>query len=469
MVRKYLVINNNIFSFINNDFTVEQEINRANSLLNKFSENSLPSNVETILYFCIKNKIGFIFSRNARVFSCQDARSNRYRLGHKGIPLYDEFKSIILKGADYKGDELVIAAHCRGHMSLDLECIANLLNIKSELIIMPEYELNQRYHMVLGIVNPILIELNSNNSIINIFDEGLLETITYCPGTMMTNAGEHTWGIEFEPSTLINAIKNKIIAKIAFADKELKSYELPRCINPKSIGIITGNGPDSGMALWRNINRQFVKYLDNHFLGDISLPTICVVSLPAMGLSMELDKRNTASLTAISNATSKLINQDVDLLTLACNTTLYYTTQIRELFEHDGKKFISMSESVINYIKQNNIKDLALLGINFVANLQEYSAYNELKNFNIENIPKDVLETFNLLAYEVKKIKNKQAAFQKFTVLLKEKIKSPNVIIALTELSLLYESNSKKHYTEKKIIDPLEIYAEAIVQESIIN
>jgi len=440
------------------------------------SENNLPENVVKILQFCVKCKIGIILSRNVKVLSCQDARSNRQRLGHVGIPLYDEFKSIMLKGITHQGHEIALAAHCRGHMSIDMDLIAKRLRLdevsimpedKPEyIVIMPEYEMNEKYHMAFGTVNPILIDIYSKGSILQIFDESLLKPLTNCPGTMMTNAGDYTWGMEFEASKLITSIENRLIAPIAYADKELKQYELPNCVNPKSIGIITGNGADSGMLLWRNINRKFVKYLDNHFLGDISLPHITVVSLPAMGLSMELEKRNKASFSAIKKALLQMAEHDVELFCLACNTTHYFTDQIREILSPMGKKFISMPEAVAQHLKDNNINDIALLGLHYVASLQEYSAYKELLSNNIESVPVEVLGKFHALAYEVKKIRNKQNVFQRFVKLLGE-LKSTNVILALTELSILYESNSKRYYGEKNIIDSLEVYSDAIVRESL--
>lgn len=74
------------------------------------------------------------------------------------------------------------------------------------------------------------------------------------------------WGIEFDPKELIKHINNKFIGEISILDRELQTQDLPNSTNPKSIGIITGNGPDSGMALWRGIIIIYSKYLVNIFL-----------------------------------------------------------------------------------------------------------------------------------------------------------------------------------------------------------
>jgi aspartate racemase len=445
-------------------FPLTDEIVRAKTLLNE-NENEVPANVLTIIRFCCEHRIGFILSRNIKVMSCKDARSNRVRLGHTGIPLFDELKSIVFVGVDNQGERIIIAAHCRGHMSIDKKRLAEMFLLRDEPEIMPEEELNEKLGMVFGTVSPMLIDANSNAAVPHVFDEEVTKAYAKCPGTMMTNAGNHTWGIELDPVELINAVTNSRICKIAVPDKELGGFEVPERINPKSIGIITGNGPDSGIALWNSINKYFLEARGRHFLGDISLPKVTVISLPAMGLSMELDKRDSATWETITEAIKKLQHSNVELLALACHTTHYYTGRIRDLFEHEGAKFVSMAETTIDFIKREQLSDIAVVGINFVADLQKYSAYSELSQLNVEDVPSDILAEFHLLGYEVKKMTNYQRTYQRFTSLLK-KIQAKNVVLALTELSILYEKQ-RKPSSVKNVIDPLDIYAHEIVRQSL--
>ncbi len=125
-----------------------------------------------------------------------------------------------------------------------------------------------------------------------------------------------------------------------------------------------------------------------------------------------------------------------------------------------------MPEVTIKYIEKANLSDLAILGISYVANLQEYSAYSQLKNLNIETISEATLAKFHKIGYEVKKMKNLYPTFRKFTNLLHTDIKSSNIVIALTELSILVESQKKCH-SQKNIIDPLDIYAREIAKLSL--
>jgi aspartate/glutamate racemase len=184
-----------------------------------------------------------------------------------------------------------------------------------------------------------------------------------------------------------------------------------------------------------------------------------------MGLSMELDKRDSETWDTVSEAIKKLQYSDVEILCLACHTTLYYTERIRKLFERHGKRFVSMAETTIDYLERNHIEDIAIVGVNFVADMQKYSAYKELLKLNVEPISDEILEDFHRLGYEVKKQVNSNKTYQGFINLLK-KISSKNVIIALTELSILYEKQ-RKSSSIKNIIDPLDIYAREIVRQSL--
>jgi len=451
-----------------NCFSYEEELKRAKMLLSENEADNLPKSIYKTLQYCTHNGIGFILSRNSKVYSCKDARNHRYRLGHIGIPLFDELKSIVLKGLDLDGNEVVFAAHCRGDMILDFDNLMSLLNLQSLPVLLDEDELVVRFGMVLGIVNPILLEVDSDGEILNIFDVRVFSAIAPYPGTMMTNAGEHTWAIEFEPNQLVASLKNKRIETIAKHTNENGiNSDFVEFNNPKSIGIITGNGAESGITLWSNINRCFVEYLGEQFLGDISLPKIHIASIPEMGLSMEMDKRDDVTWDAISAALRDFKRLDVDLLALACNTTHYYTDKIRKEFDSENRKFLSMAEATMNFISDNDLDDIAILGIRLVADLKEYSAYKDLGQLRTEKISEDIMSRFHNLCYEVKKMGNQNAITQKFIALLRNDIKSKNIILALTELSIINGSVKKRQYSEKTIIDSLSIYADIITRASL--
>lgn len=446
----------------------DQSALQAKHLLRK-DEAAIPDNVLRVVEYCTAKGIGFALSRNEPAGNCRDARNKRHRLGHDGIALYDEMKSLVGVGKDLSGATQIIAMHCRGHMAVDLRRVNDLCHSEITLkSLEPGDKLWEGSNIGFGTVNPILLEVESKGAIVNIFDLGLLESMSRFPGTMMTNAGDLTWGFEFDPGELVAAIENKIVAHIAIPDTELKRHELPNVVNPKAIGIITGNGPDSGIALWEDINEYIVDLLGPHFLGDISLPRVSVVSVPAMGLSMELDRREQATWEALSEAVRHLKNERVELLALACHTTHYFTDRIRAIFDGDGQRFVSMAEVVMKYIEKNKITDLAILGINYVADLGQWSAYSGLSEYRVEQLSEETLKKFHDLGYAVKHMSERHKSFKRLIGLIKNDVKSSNVIIALTELSILLQSQGKKSRSgEKNIIDALELYARAIAKESL--
>ena len=426
---------------------------------------SYSDNVKRVIEYCVDNKIGYLLSKNQFAGTCRDARSKRYRLGHIGIPLYDELKSIVGMAIDQNGNETFIAMHCRGHMEIDFDAVKVIMGYRTEIQILSEERLKEKYGLEFGIVNPISLCINSFGSLFQIFDYGLMNPISEYPGTMMTNAGNHYCGIEFDVVQVIESIPKHKVASIAVQDRELLTHDLPSCTNPKSIGIITGNGPDSGMTLWRSINNNISQILGEHFLGDMSLPKVYIASIPAMGLSMELDKREMATQSVLLEAVESLKKQKIDLLALACHTTHYFEKQIREIFDSDTQHFISMPQTVIKYLRRENIGDVAILGINYVADLGKWSAYSPAKdlNINFEKLSADTMKKFHEIGYDVKQMGDYHKSFMKLISLIQKDIKSSNVIIALTELSILLEkSNKKNRKSDKKIIDALDLYAHEI-------
>jgi len=366
--------------------SLEVEINKATELLQD-NESELPDAVILIIKFCLEKNMGFILSRNKHAGNCRDARSKRYRLGHIGIPLYDELKTCVLEAVDQFEKKVIFAVHCRAHKEFDFDEIANILSLKRSLIKhLPEDLLAKKFNLEFGTVNPFLLATHTNGNLVQLFDKNVIEELEKYPGTMMTNAGVHTWGIEFDPHDITRILATHNLFSIAKEEKVLDIRDLPPVISkPKSIGIITGNGPDSGIALWRQINNNIVGMLKDRFLGDISFPEIHIASIPAMGLSMELSKRHDVVFKAMRATIENFKNQNIEVLALACNTTSVFQDEIKSMFNNDSREFISMPDTVLEYINENEINDFALLGIDYVTNLDQWSAYTPLRNSKLRH------------------------------------------------------------------------------------
>jgi len=177
---------------------------------------SIPNAVIEISNFCEHNKLNVQFSRNEPASNCKDASSKRKRHGRVGIPLFDELKSSIEYYYDNNGEKVIIATHYRGNQMMDRALIEKHIEKKIEKTAvqiqrLEKDELLSRFGMQFGTVNPILLEVRSQGKIRQFFDESLFK-----PGTMMTNAGNHTWAIEFSSDQLAAAIKRKSVLRFAY-------------------------------------------------------------------------------------------------------------------------------------------------------------------------------------------------------------------------------------------------------------
>ena len=177
----------------------------------------LPHNVYEIIRFCSKKNLPVSFSRNEPAGSCLDASRKRNRIdGQTGIPLRDEMKTLAATFMDADKRRRIIAVHCRGDRCVDFKKVKRLmpdiLSKKTCVSLLDEHSLMKMYGMRYGIVNPLLLDIRSGGRMLQIFDAGLLDGPP--PYMMMTNAGEYTWGMEFDAARIICAVNAHIIETI---------------------------------------------------------------------------------------------------------------------------------------------------------------------------------------------------------------------------------------------------------------
>src|SRR5205823_5108626 len=87
----------------------------------------MPANVATTVNLLNKLGLWYQLSRNRAALSCRDAARKRMRLGHEGIPLWDEMKSFLAAFTDVRGGQQIVMAHCRGDQLLDLQQLSTIL------------------------------------------------------------------------------------------------------------------------------------------------------------------------------------------------------------------------------------------------------------------------------------------------------------------------------------------------------
>ncbi len=156
-------------------------------------------------------------SRNDPAFSCEDAAGKRLRGAKRGIPLRDELKSLLCLYKNRYGGQVMVALHLPGDMKADFDKLSQLLPIAENTRICFAGEPHmKRYGMYFGIVNPVHLDIRSQGTVLQMFDRQLIapQAAGY---TMMTNAGDLTWAMEFCPGELIKAVRNHVIADFSAA------------------------------------------------------------------------------------------------------------------------------------------------------------------------------------------------------------------------------------------------------------
>jgi len=401
----------------------------------------------------IQNEIDIWYNVTKNTFSesCKDAANKRNRLGNIGIPLMDELKSNFVYYTNNKNEKSYALIHCRGNQLLDYDKVKNVLGSDFKRITSEDLKLT--FNLEYGLINPISFKNNKN--ILQVFDESVI--VKYLPPfTMMTNASNFEKGIEFFPEQLIDNLNNVILEDI------IQDFTHPK-IEIHKIGILTGNSPESGIMLWESINFFIRKKLKENFLGDISFPKVNIESIPEMGLSMELELREIETKKAVLGGIKRLCKNGASLICLACNTTQYFEPEITNICNEYNAKFIPMNKSVESYLNKNEIQNFDFLGIKYVVDFNKWSSFKSLnKKYNI-NIPSlKNLNEINELAFEVKKNKISSKGINKLRHLINTSTKNMNVVIALTELSILLASQNNKKKSKKNYIDTLTILADTI-------
>lgn len=428
----------------------------------------------------------------AHALSCRQAVKVRSRVGsggNGGIPLWAELKSFVGAVVDPEGRVVeAFAAHTRANTDFDHNRLIEVLGYDIRAYSIAELAGEEAdeaerepvagdVRAWFGLVNPFDVDLVISNmtgsrveieDVIQILDD-TIELDGGIPDTLMTNLGSRSRAMELTPTELTRAVMaispRSVRAAVTvpspiwlgLAGKHPKHYwlQLPPPRGPK-IGILTGNGPDSGRALWQDLLEALRSaYL---FLPDVLMPSVVVNSVPAMGLSMELVAREPEVEAAVLRGISELLDSGCELITIACNTTIAFREQIVELCGRGGAEFVSIADACVRALRnaRSTAQVVGLVGIGPVIDVEgRYSGYRApLEEHGFEVVPCDGLS----LAYSVKsKGDDDQRLITEFRTLMRP---LPTVVIlALTEVSMLYRRHIAKSNPKRPdphvYIDPL--------------
>jgi aspartate/glutamate racemase len=412
----------------------------------------LPKEVKDNINFLKTKNVWYILSENHKVIGCKEAAANRNRLGHKGIPIFDELKSELGFFVNKKNKKEKVLIHCRGNQNLDRLKISEILN--------SEYQRIPGFMEKKGLINPFGKQFRNLQQI---FDISTTKHF-HPPYTMMTNAGDFKYAIEFDVNSLIGSLKTASVKDVIRVDN-CENYVRHK------VGILTGNGPNSGISLWRKINEGVKQELSSRlqyaFRGDLSYPEIIIASVPDMGISMELDKRMNSTENVLVKSTIDLCKNGITIMCIACNTTQYYKKELERICNLYNVDFISIPDVINSYLKNNNIKRFDFIGISHVVDFKKLSAFRELNDmYTVSTLSYDAVNEINKLAYIVKDSDSKTIPMQAINLLkniIKYETKYDTVVVALTEISTIL-SEHKKLFPDKIIVDSLQLLADHIAK-----
>ncbi|HVZ99897.1 MAG TPA: hypothetical protein VG841_06240 [Caulobacterales bacterium] len=443
--------------------------NQATQLGEHFSE-AVPKAVAAVEAFAAKNGLWYLLARNPEATSCADAANKRQSLGGFGIPIERELKSFLGEFQTADGSTRRVAIHCRGSDRLDLDRSARAIGATASIVRVDAGAKSESD--LYGLVNPFLLELDPTNPPLQVFDEALFRG-SLVPPTVLTNAGDRTWSIEFRVEHLFAALppSRRCRAEVVLDQRSVLSRP--------AFGILTGNSPESGALLWELLNRR-VRQLSGELVGDIYMPRVYLRSIPAMGMTMDLHLRRDQIWDAIGPEIEGLcadlaVQHDGqrNVLAIACNTTPHFSPEIREIASGHNVRYMSIAETLEGHLYAEGIRQLVLLGIGYIHR-PEFSGYARLfrnPEFRIHKLTEVALAEIEALAFEVKEGADLNKCSQKLNALLQRNdLRQENVVIALTELSLIAtkakwrvaKHRDPQDSTQRLVMDSLAIYADVL-------
>jgi aspartate racemase len=464
----------------------------------------------------------------AEAMGCKQAARVRERLGsgeNGGIPLWAELKSIVGCIRSRQSGESVgyWAVHTRANTTVDLARLAVVLrcdpkHTSVELLFEEDDDTEERGGTAkamrpeeahwFGRVNPFLVDralrdiATTNVRIDDVLQ--IVDTSLWLPGgvpdTVLTNIGTRTEAVEMRARHVLRAIcsvsPRSRKARVAVPDPiwqgiagtHARDYWLSLAppTGPK-IGILTGNGPDSGRTLWADVldamrkRDPLTRRSVFAYLPDVLAPAVVINSLPAMGLSMDLVERNQEVRKVVRLGVQELLDAGCGLVALACNTTIYYTPMIERMCAERGAEFVSIAEASVGAIRRAHKRvgggAVGLAGIAPVVDLTGgYSGYRRPLAWlgdDVKGFPADDL------AFRVKSLGVEKRLVTPFSRAMDDIPSDVRVVVlALTELSMLYRDyaqrgSANRHggddLPKREYVDPLRELARMVAYRYLVR
>lgn len=222
------------------------------------------------------------------------------------------------------------------------------------------------------------------------------------------------------------------------------------------IGIITGSGPEAGVDLWTKVLRENRRRMGAQFRHDTDAPAVDIISDPALGLSMELDRTESEVWSAL-RADAEALDGRVAAYAIACNTLNVFAPRLNELGL--TARLISFADVLGAYLRRRGATRVSLLGARTVAELGAWSPYRCLRSVvDFEPLDESGRMTLHQLIYDVKQYGAEHPGLRDRFASLLGRIQSDTVLLACTELPLIADLETTKY-----LVDVTQLVAEALV------
>ena len=199
------------------------------------------------------------------------------------------------------------------------------------------------------------------------------------------------------------------------------------------LGLVAGSGPEAGVDLWNKVLGAVRSRLGRRFQGDLDAPYMEILSVPRLGLSMDLAKNEAEVWEALQEAVQH-IGRRVDYYVIACNTLYYFARRIEGL--NLPGRLVSPTNAVAGYVRDQGLTHFALLGAKPVMRADRFSAYKSFSEM-VDPVPADLIDEIHGIVLDVKQLgPGDEALVQRWQGVLK-RIKAQTVLLACTELPLI--------------------------------
>lgn len=223
------------------------------------------------------------------------------------------------------------------------------------------------------------------------------------------------------------------------------------------LGIVTGSGPEAGIDLWTKVLDHTRKLLGPQFRGDLDAPEVFVHSVPALGLSMELERFDTEVWRSIETAVRQMA-QTTEVIAIACNTLNVYAQRLQAL--DLPARILSMPDVATDFIEREGLQRVALLGSRPVMEMGRWSAYSGLPRRVHVEVPVD-LEGLHKVIYDVKRKGGQDPDVVDTFRHIISSLHSTTALLACTELPLI----RLELPTTVRLVDVTDLLAQTLAVE----